>query len=158
MKAQHHVIALALILAALIQGPVHAADKQLEIVDDQSLASLTGGFCIFDMCESNPSGVCQPFAPTTQALCATVRCTFTSDMVGNTDVFGCLFSGKTTCSNNASYHQCIQVNYVHICTNSDSTTCGDNVEPLCEPNSKERACVCSAKDDGTACDWTDCNQ
>jgi hypothetical protein len=158
MKIQHHVIALALTLAALFQGPLHAANKRPVIVDDRSLAALTGGFCIFDICESTPTGVCQVIPATTKALCATVTCKFTSDMVGNTDAFGCIFAGKTTCSNNNNYHQCTTVNYLHYCSTSNSSTCGDNVEPLCNINIEDRACVCSIKDDGTSCDWTDCNQ
>jgi len=151
---------LILILAVMaLPVEAHASIRGAQILSDQELATIKGGFCPFEKCETSPTGVCQPVPPNVAALCALATCRYTQSVVLNVEVYGCALAGKETCSKSRSYRQCVLAFELSTCSNgSDTTYCGFIVDPTCTVDSADRTCICGIDNTSTPCEWTNCAQ
>jgi len=147
-------VILALSMSA---GSVRASEPTVKILSDNELAAIRGGYCLLQVCEDAPgSGNCQPYGPIAQTICDFTSCSYDEEIDGSTRVFRCLYSGPTTCTNSATYRQCVLSFTQSSCYDGPVGHCGVNIVPDCVPIPPDRICDCSAKLTEEPCDWTDC--
>jgi hypothetical protein len=158
MKIQQTIILLATIVI-LSTGAARAQQHNIEILGDTKLATIRGGFCIHDECETGaPSGNCQPLADTIPALCAGTTCALQLGTFGRgSDSIQCVETGgNTTCTEAGMYKECVQVQQISICLPGTDPTCGFKAESYCFPDVKNRVCHCSIQSAVQNCDWASC--
>ena len=136
----------------------HALEKGITLLNDRQMAGVRGGICAFHECEGPPgTGACQPYKIDEETLCNLVVCLFGEEWVGNVLVVECVGEAPDTCTETATYRQCIQVFSWSFCKNGpDTTYCGKHVSPDCTPSGKRVACLCYVKAPDRVCDWTNC--
>ena len=148
---------LLIIFALCLPPGLHASEQKIKILNDHELAAIKGGFCFLEKCEDPPgSGICQPFGPIAQTICDFTKCTYDEEIDGNTRVYRCVYGGPTTCTNSATYRQCVLSFTQSSCFDGPLGPCGFNIVPDCLPIPPDRMCACFAKLTDEPCDWTDC--
>lgn len=141
----------------LIAGGVRASDQPIKILNDNEMAAIKGGFCFLEECEDPPgSGLCQPFPPNPQAVCAFTFCKWSEEVDGRMVIDSCGYLGPITCTNEATYRQCVLSFTQSSCVDGPVTPCGFCYVPDCFVDRPERICVCTGKDTNQPCDWSDC--
>jgi hypothetical protein len=141
-------------------GVACASDKGAEELNDSQLAAIKGGlFCPFEICEDAPgTGICQPIPANTVAICALTKCSFSDEVLFNTELYSCAFAGRETCSLETVYRQCEWAFKLSFCGDKPNPlVCGTIVEPTCTLDIPERMCICGAVLTVIPCDWTSCS-
>ena len=148
---------LAALVVALIMGKANGATSRFEVLDDNKLASIRGGFCPFEECEASPSGVCQPVPPDLEDLCAVTKCIYEQKTIFGVTVYGCILEGDDTCTEPGSYRQCVWAFKLSYCSYGSVPVCGALVQADCLPDVAEEVCTCTMVEPGSMCSWTNCN-
>ena len=146
---------LSMILSLQLAN-ARASEKKVELLTDSQMASVEGGFCLIETCETGAaSGNCQTVPPTFGGLCLPRTCIFEeySSALGTVDV--CRLWGQYTCTG-GTYRKCITGKLWDTCWYSSINVCGTIVEPFCAENLREGTCLCGIDETAEACDWTNC--
>jgi bacteriocin-like protein len=147
-------IALALCLTA---GGARASDQKIKILNDNELAAIKGGYCFLQTCESYPgTGICQPFPPIPEAVCAFTFCQWTEEVDGQMVIDSCGFMGPITCTDPTTYQQCVLSFTQSTCLDGPITPCGFCYVPACHVDRVDRICVCTGQETNEPCDWSNC--
>jgi hypothetical protein len=133
-----------------------ANENKVEMLSDQEMASVRGGFCPFEECEASPSGVCQPIPDNEAAICSQTKCTYAQREFLNIVSYGCILVGGDTCSQPVGYSQCIWAFKMSYCSYGATPVCGELVQGDCLPNPAEEVCTCAMTIPGAPCSWTSC--
>jgi bacteriocin-like protein len=145
-------------LLCLSQGHARAASVKVESLTDKELASVEGGFCLIETCQTGkPTGKCQTHPPTFQGLCLPKTCSYLPievPLVGEVEV--CTLRGQYTCTDPGGYRACITGSLLDVCLYSSINVCGTIAEPFCSESLKDHTCTCSVNYTETSCDWTNC--
>jgi len=158
---KNHLVGIILGAAAafLFAARAYATETKPQILSDQQLGAIEGGYCLFWKCEGPPgTAPCQPIKNDTVDLCKTVTCRLAIDMEGNTEILQCGITGATvTCTEDSTYVQCVRARQPNLCVRDvEDTGCGLLVRSYCFPDIKHRTCFCDSGSDTTPCDWTSC--
>jgi hypothetical protein len=157
MKFQIRSLILLSMILCLPLAHAHVAGKKVEVLTDRQMASVEGGFCLIEKCETGaPSGNFQTFPPTFAGLCLPRTCLFEEFPSALGMVKVCRLAGQYTCTG-GGYRKCITGKLWDLCWYSSINVCGTNVEPFCAEDPREGTCLCGVRDTAEACDWTNCD-
>ena len=146
---------MILLLLGLPLG-LHASTG-VTVLKDGDLAKIRGGFCFLETCEDPPgTGFCQLIPATEAAVCTFTLCIYDEETIGSVISYSCGFLGLSSCTESATYRQCVLAFTESSCNYGTSTACGVNFVPGCHIDKPDRKCVCYGEETDTPCDWTDC--
>jgi hypothetical protein len=151
------LIMLMTIVTTIVLGKADGATSRFEVLDDNKLASIRGGFCPFEECEASATGVCEPVPPDQEDLCAVTKCIYEQETILSVTVYGCILEGDDTCTEPGSYRQCVWAFKLSYCSYGTVPVCGELIQADCLPNVAEEVCACKMVEPGSMCSWTNCN-